>query len=63
MRTESLLASIEAKIREIESGSTPPQEQFSPSRYPYTYGWDYMRLHADEFGWNGQGPSRGQVAS
>ena len=25
-------------------------EQFSPTRYPYTYAYDFLRFHAAEFG-------------
>lgn len=28
----------------------PPGMAFSPTRYPYTYAYDYMRSHAEQFG-------------
>lgn len=36
-------------IAHIESIPTV-RERFVPTRYPYTYAYDYLKTHADEFG-------------
>jgi hypothetical protein len=55
-----LLKHVEATITEIEGRSKNP-ERYTPSRYPYTYGWDYVRVHSSDFGWYSS-PSRADVS-
>src|SRR5690606_20865760 len=42
------LQATAAAIAPIEN-QPAPRMTFTPGRYPYTYAYDYMRSHADEF--------------
>lgn len=41
---------------------SPCREQFSPSRWPYTYAYDFMRQHGEEFGVGASLISRSEAA-
>lgn len=43
------LAWFSAMVRHIEEKRAKPRSVSSP-RYPFTYAYDFVKLHADEFG-------------
>lgn len=40
---------VRSTVAEIEAIPTA-MERFTPTRYPYTYAYDYLKTHAQEFG-------------
>jgi len=60
IQTQDFLGSVDATIAQIEGRPSNP-ERYIPTRYPFTYGWDYVRCHSSDFGWDTM-PSRSEVS-
>lgn len=54
---------IETDIQTALDEHKQDRATFIPTRYPFTYGYDFLRAHASHFGFN-EGPySRGDAAN
>jgi hypothetical protein len=63
--TDDFVTKVEAAIATIESKADLRVNGFTPTRYPYTYAYDYLRSHQVEFGVTGQRDlmSRGETSA